>query len=328
MQRREFITLLGSAAAAWPLTARAQQAERMRRIGVHLGFNAGDPEAQPLIAAFQQGLKELGWTDGRNVRLDYHWATANPDRVKADVAELVQTTPDVILVNSTPAVRDLQQATSTVPIVFISIADPIRSGFVASLAHPGGNITGLTNFEATTGGKWLQLLKELAPRTTRAALIFNPNTHSGQFFRLLEAAGPTLGVKPVQTPVLDTAGIERALASLGGDKNVGLLVMPDIFTTVNRALIISLAARYGLPTMYPYRLFVKDGGLMSYSVDQPDLYRRAASYVDRILKGENPANLPVEQPTKFELVINLKTAKALGIDVSLQLQQRADEVIE
>ena len=237
MQRRHFITLIGGAAAAWPLAARAQQAERMRRIGVHLGFNAGDPEAQPLIAAFQQGLKELGWTDGRNVRLDYHWATANPDRVKADVAELVQTTPDVILVNSTPAVRALQQATSTVPIVFISIADPIRSGFVASLAHPGGNITGLTNFEASMGGKWLQLLKELAPRTTRAALIFNPNTHSGQFFRLLEAAGPTLGVKPVQTPVLDTAGIERALASLGGDKKVGLLVMPDIFTTINRALI-------------------------------------------------------------------------------------------
>jgi putative tryptophan/tyrosine transport system substrate-binding protein len=329
VRRREFITLVGAAAAAWPLAARAQQPSGMRHIGMLMsGPKENDPEAQALVMAFQQGLLELGWIDGRDIRFDYRWATADPDRVGADATDLVQSAPDAIVVNSTPAARAFQQATRAVPIVFVGIADPVRTGVVLSLGHPGGNITGLTNFEASMGGKWLELLKEIAPRTKRVALIFNPDTHSGQFFQSLETEGPSLGIEAVQTPVHNVAEIERALASFDGDANVGLVAMPDIFTSAHRDLIISLAAKYRLPAVSWIRSFAAGGGLMSYGVDMHDLFRRAASYVDRILKGANPADLPVQQPNKFDFVINLKTAKALGLTVPPLLLAAADEVIE
>jgi putative ABC transport system substrate-binding protein len=328
MRRRDFISLVGGALAASPLKVRAQQPERMRRIGVLMALNEHDPQGQADVVAFQQALLELGWIDGRNIRLDYRWATGDPDRVRAEATDLVQSAPDAIVVNSTPAARALQQSTRALPIVFVAIADPVRTGVVLSLAHPGGNITGFTNFEAAISGKWLELLKEIAPRTTRVALIFNPDTHSGQFFQSLEAEGRSLGIETVQTPVHNEMEIERALASFNEEANVGLVSMPDIFTTAHRDLIISLATKYRLPAVSAFRLFAADGLLMSYGIDGLDLFRRAASYVDRILNGAKPADLPVQQPTKFELVINLKTAKALGLTVPTALHAQADEVIE
>jgi ABC-type uncharacterized transport system substrate-binding protein len=326
--RRKFLVALGGAVAAWPLAARAQQPSGMRRIGVLMGVKQDNPQEQAGVVAFQQALLELGWIDGRNIRLDYRWATGDPDRVRADARDLVQSAPDAIVANSTPAARAFQQATRAVPIVFVAVADPVRTGVVLSLAHPGGNITGFTNFEASMGGKWLEFLKEIAPRTTRVALIFNPDTHSGQFFQSLEAVGPSLGIEAVQTPLHNAAEIERALASFNGEANVGLVAMPDIFTAEHRDLIISLATKYRLPAISWIRSFAAGGGLMSYGVDLPDLFRRAAAYVDRILKGAKPADLPVQQPTKFELVINLKTAKALGLTVPPLLLAAADEAIE
>jgi putative ABC transport system substrate-binding protein len=287
-----------------------------------------DPEAQGRVAAFREGLEKFGWTDGRNIRIETRWGVADANSIKQIATELVALHPDVILTNNTPTVRAFQQATRPMPIVFVSIADPIRTGFVLSLARPGGNITGFTNFEASMGGKWLELLKEIAPRTTRVALIFNPDTHSGQFFQSIEAASSSLGIEAVQTPVHDAAEIERALASFNGEANVGLVSMPDSFTTVHSGLIISLARKYRLPAVSWIRSFAASGGLMSYGVDLPDLYRRAASYVDRILKGAKPADLPVQQPNKFDFVINLKTAKALGLTVPPLLIASADEVIE
>ena len=326
MRRRDFIRLVGGAATGWPLAARAQQPSGMRRIGVLMGVKQDNPQEQVGLVEFQQALLELGWIDGRNVRLDYRWAT--PDGVKAAATDMVQSAADAIVVTSTPGARAFQQATRAVPIVFVAIADPVRTGLVQSLAHPGGNITGFTNFEASMGSKWLELLKETAPRTTRVALIFNPDTHSGQFFQTLEAAGPSIGIEPVQTPVHNAAEIERALASFNGEPNVGLVAMPDIFTAYHRDLIISLATKYRLPAISWLRSFPAGGGLMSYGIDLPDLFRRAASYVDRILKGAKPADLPVQQPTKFELVINLNTAKALGLTVPATVLAQADEVIE
>jgi ABC-type uncharacterized transport system substrate-binding protein len=323
--RRKFLATLG-AAAAWPLAAHAQQRDQVQRIGVMLGFNAGDPEAQPLIAAFKRGLQDLGWVEGRNIEFDYRWPAADPELIRAYAAELVRTTPSVILVNSTPATAIFRQETRTVPIVFVNIADPVRSGFVASLANPGGNLTGLTNFEGAMGGKWLELLREIAPDRRRAALLFNPNTHSGQYFGLIESIAPSIGMQSTQLPVQDTAGIERAIASLGRD--AVLVVMPDTFAAVHRDLIVASAAQYRVPAIYPFRFFITAGGLISYGIDLVDLYRRAASYVDRILKGTKPAELPVELPTKFELVVNLKTAKALGLKIQESFLVRADEVIE
>ena len=293
----------------------------MRRIGVLMALKEDDPQEQADVVAFQQALLELGWIDGRNIGLDYRWATGDPDRVRADATDLVQSAPDAIVVNSTPAARAFQRATHALPIVFVAIADPVHTGVVLSLAHPGGNITGFTNFEAAISGKWLELLKEVAPRTTRVALIFNPDTHSGQFFQSLEAEGPSLGLETVQTPVHNEAEIERAVASFNEEANVGLVSMPDIFTTAHRDLIISLATKYRLPAVSAFRLFAADGLLMSYGIDGLDLFRRAASYVDRILKGAKPADLPVQQPTKFELVINLRTAKAFGLTVPPALRQ-------
>ena len=263
MKRREFITLLGSAAATWPLTAHAQQPERMRRIAILTSPAENTPQGPAGVAAFRQGLEKLGWTDGRNIRIETRWGLADANSIQRIATDLVQSAPDAIVVGSTPAARAFQQATRAVPIVFVAIADPVRTGVVLSLAHPGGNITGFTNFEASMGGKWLELLKEIAPRTTRVALIFNPDTHSGQFFQLLEAAGPSLGIETVQTPVHNAAEMERALASFSGEANVGLVAMPDSFTSAHDDLIISLATKYRLPAVSWTRPFAAEGGLMS-----------------------------------------------------------------
>ena len=326
MKRRAFITLLGGAAYVWPVAARAQQGSAMRRVGVMLSFGSDDPEAQPLISAFKKGLQDRGWTEDRNIKFDYRWPAADPELMRTYAAELVRATPSAILVNSTPGTGILRDLTGSVPIVFVNIADPVRSGFVANLAHPGGNLTGLTNFEGAMGGKWLELIKEVTPDRKRAGLLFNPSTHSGQYFRLIDTIAPSIGMESIQLPVQDAAGIERAIASLGHD--AVLVVMPDTFAFVHRDLILALTAQHRLPAIYPFRFFVVDGGLMSYGIDQVDLYRRAASYVDRILKGTKPADLPVQLPTKFELVVNLKTAKALGLKIPESFLVRADEVIE
>jgi putative ABC transport system substrate-binding protein len=290
--------------------------------------NETDPETQRLLGAFKKGLRDLGWIEGRNIEVDVRWAAADPERIRAHAVDLIGKRPGVILVNNTPATRILHQETRSVPVVFVSIADPVRSGLVASLANPGGNLTGLINFESTMGGKWLGLLKEIAPERTRAGLLFNPKTHSGQYFGLIETAARSLGMEAIQLPVDDEAGIERAAASLGRDGNAGLVIMPDGFTYVHRDRIVALAAQHRLPAIYPFRFFVDAGGLISYGFNEADLYRRAASFVDRILRGAGPGSLPVELPTKFEFVVNLKAAKELGLRIPESFLQAADEVIE
>jgi putative ABC transport system substrate-binding protein len=328
MRRRDFITLLGSAAATWPLAARAQQGERIRRVGVVMVTKETDPETPLRAMAFRQALAKLGWSEGRNVVIDFRFGTGDLNRFRAQAKELTGVTPDVIVAESTPATVALHQETAAVPIVFLQVANPIGSGLVASLARPGANLTGFTNFEPTMGGKWLELLKEIAPGVTRAVAIFNPETHSGQYWQSMEAAAPSLAVQFNRAPARQAAGIESAVAGLAREPNGGVVVMPDAFTLAHRELIVALTDRHRLPTIYPFRAFVDTGGLLSYGIDQVDIYRQAASYVDRILKGEKPAELPVQAPTKFELIVNLKTAKALGLDVPWILQQRADEVIE
>jgi putative tryptophan/tyrosine transport system substrate-binding protein len=328
MRRRKFITLLGGAAVAWPLAARAQQRERMRRIGVLIAFTSDDPEGQARLMAFAQGLQELGWTVGRNVRIDTRWAAGDADLYRRYAAELIALAPDVILANGGPALGPLQQATRSIPIVFVNVADPVGGGFVASLARPGGNSTGFTLFEYNTSGKWLELLKEIAPRVTRAAVIRDPTSTSGigQFAAIQGAAG-SLGVELSPIDVRDAGEIERAVTAFARAPNGGLIVT-SAGSAVRRNLIITLADRQRLPAIYPYRYFVTSGGLISYGPDIVDQYRRAAGYVDRILKGEKPADLPVQAPTKYELVLNLKTAKALGLDVAPMVLARVDEVIE
>jgi putative ABC transport system substrate-binding protein len=330
MKRREFITLLGGAAAAWPLAARAQQGERVRRIGFLQGLAESDPEAQARIVAFRQALEALGWTEGRNIHIDYRFAGGEPARVQAYAIELVNAAPDLIVAVSTPAAAALKQATRTIPIVLAVVNDPLGQGFVASLARPGGNITGFANIEFTIVGKWLELLKEMAPSVRRVAIIFNPLTapYYPVFLRELGAAPARLPAELAATPVRDEGEIEAAIAALAREPGGGLIAASDLFTNTHRALIMALAERHRLPAVYANRQIVAEGGLMSYGPDQVDIARRAASYVDRILKGATPAELPVQQPTKFELAINLKTAKALGLTVSLNLQQLADEVIE
>jgi putative ABC transport system substrate-binding protein len=333
MKRREFITLLGGAAAAssnlWPLAARAQQPDRVRRIGVLLPLAEGDPEGQGYIKAFLQGLQALGWVPGRNLQIEYRWGGADSDRIRTYAGELVGLKPDVILAQTSLVMPPLQRETRTVPIIFMQINDPVESGLVASIARPGGNITGFTSFELTVGGKWLEMLKEIAPGVTRVAVILNP-VQSPQIaiLRAIEAVAPSVGVAVTVAGVQDAAGIEQAVSTFSRESNGGLIVLPNPITNGNRKLIIALAARHRLPAVYAYRYFVVDGGLMAYGVDLADLYRRAAGYVDRILKGEKPADLPVQAPTKYELVINLKTAKALGLTVPPTLLARADEVIE
>jgi putative ABC transport system substrate-binding protein len=331
MRRREFITLIGSAAVAWPLAARAQQAVGMRRIGVLMGYAANDPLSQSWIAAFLQGLSELGWTDSRNLHIDYRWTSAGVERFKQFAKELVALKPEVILANTTPVTAALQGETTDIPIIFVPVSDPVGAGFVASLARPGGNITGFINFEESMGGKWLELLKEIAPAIKHAAIMFNPDTSAGgggYFLHSFEAAGAALGVKPIVAPVRSPSEIETVIGDLAREPDGGLVLMPDVFLLINRKQVMTLAERHKLPVVYWLGVFAKEGGLLGYGPDYHDLFHRSASYVDRILKGEKPSNLPVQVPIKFELVINLKTAKALGLDVSLSLQQRANEVIE
>jgi putative tryptophan/tyrosine transport system substrate-binding protein len=329
VKRRAFITLVGGAAAAWSLAARAQQApDRMRRIGALIGTAENDPEAPRRVGEFRQALAKLGWSEGRNIVIDFRWGAGDPNRMRAQAKELIGISPDVVVAESTPAAVALRQETAVVPIVFLQVANPIGSGLVASLAHPGANLTGFTNFEPTIGGKWLELLKEIAPGVTHAVAIFNPETHSGQYWNSLETAAPSLAVEFNRAPARDAAAIESAVARLAHEANGGVLVMPDSFTLAHRELIVTLTARHRLPAIYPYRVVTESGGLLSYGVDQVEFFRRAASYVDRILKGEKPADLPVQAPTKFELIVNLKTAKALGLEVPDRLLAIADEVIE
>ena len=331
IRRRDFITLLGGAAAAWPLAARGQQAERIRRIGVLVGFAASDVEAQARVTAFRQKLQELGWTEGSNVRIHERWAAGDAERMRSYAAELVGLEPDVIVGVAVSAVIALRRATRSIAIVFTQVSDPIGSGLIESVALPGGNVTGFTNFESTMGSKWLELLKEIAPSVKRAAFIFNPKTAAGQgsfYLRPFEAAALALEVESVAAPVDDAAEIEKAIAVLGREPGGGLVVMPDAFTLVHRESLVDLATRHRLPAVYPFRFFATRGGLVSYGINPTEQFPRAATYVDRILKGAKPNDLPVQAPTKFELVINLKTAKALGLDVPPMLLARADEVIE
>ena len=330
MKRREFITLLGGA-AAWPLGARAQQGERIRRVGVLMGYAQNDPEARARSSVFLEGLQQAGWENGRNVQVDFRWGGANVDAYDALAKDVVEQQPDVILANTTPVTAALQRQTRTIPIVFVIVSDPVGAGFVASLSRPGGNITGFINFEAPMSGKWLELLKEVAPRVTRAAIMFNPKTAPGggaYFLPPFETAASALGVQPQAIGVGAPSEIESAIAALGSERNSGLVVSTDSFMTVHRKLVIALAERYKLPVVYPLGVFARDGGLLGYGPDYHDLFRRSASYVDRVLRGAKPAELPVQVPIKFELAINQKTAQALGLDVPATLLARADEVIE
>jgi putative tryptophan/tyrosine transport system substrate-binding protein len=328
MNRRDVITVLGGVAAAWPLAARAQQGERMWRIGVLQGVAADYPPAQPQNAAFLQGLQQLGWTDGRNVRIDIRWAAGNAADARKYAAELVALAPDVILAAGV-IVEPLLQATRTVPIVFVIVPDPVGSGLVDSLSRPGGNVTGFMMFEYSLSGKWLELLKEIAPSVTRAAVLWDPAIPAGiGQFAVIQSVAPSVGVDVSPVNVRDAAEIERAVAAFAHSANGGLIVTASALTAVHRDLIIALAAQHKLPAVYIERYFVAAGGLISYGPNFADQYRRAAGYVDRILKGEKPADLPVQAPTKYELIINLKTAKALGLAVPQSILARADEVIE
>jgi putative tryptophan/tyrosine transport system substrate-binding protein len=329
MKRREFITLLGAVAAAWPLATRAQQGEQMRRIGVLMSFAADHPESQPRLAAFQQGLQQLGWIDGRNVRIDHYWGGADANRIRKYAAELVALAPDVILANGSVVVAPLLQTTRAVPIVFVYVPDPVGAGFVDSLARPGGNATGFIQSEYGMSAKWLELLKEIAPGMTRAAVIRDPAITAGiGQFGAIQAVAPSVGVEVTPVNVRDAGDIERAVTAFARSSNGGLIVTGSALAQVHGDLIITLAARHKLPAVYFERFFITRGGLISYGPNFVDQFRRAASYVDRILKGEKPADLPVQAPTKYELAINVKTAKALGIEVPTTLLARADEVIE
>ena len=328
--RREFIVTLGSAVFAWPLAARAQT-ERMRRIGVLMSYAESDSDAQAWYAAFQEGLQKLGWTAGRNTQIDTRWATPDDaESMRRFAKGLVALQPDLLLSSTTPTTSALLQQTRTIPIVFAIVADPIGSGFVANFARPGGNVTGFIFTEPTMAGKWLELLKEIAPRITRAAMLFNPTsaTYAEYWLKPFKAAAPSFAVEAIAAPVRDRSELETVIAAQAREPNGSLIAMPDSFTDAHRVEITSLAARYRLPAVYPFRFFAEVGGLLSYGVDRTDNFRRAAAYVDRILKGEKPAELPVQAPTKYELVINLKTAKALGLEIPPKLLARADQVIE
>jgi putative ABC transport system substrate-binding protein len=330
VRRRQFIRLLlGGAAAAWPIVARGQQADRVRRIGVLMGLVASDPEAQSRVAAFENGLQHLGWIKGRNIKIEYRWA-GDGSVLRDHVAEVLAMGPDLILANSTPVTSALREQSNSVPIVFTQVTDPVGQGLVSNLAHPGGNLTGFTSFEFSIGTKWLEVLKQTAPRVTRVALVFDPKSapFADLFLGPVEAAAPSFSVTPIAAPVRAAADVDHVFDSLARESNGGLMVLSDISMTNHREAIIALAARHRVPAVYPFRYFAASGGLMSYGTDVADVFGRAAGYVDRILKGTSPAELPVQAPTKYELVINLKTAKALGLDVPPTLLARADEVIE
>jgi putative tryptophan/tyrosine transport system substrate-binding protein len=329
MQRREFIAALGSAAIL-PLAAGAQQTAPMRSIGVLSGFAEDDPLGQSFIAAFAQGLVKLGWTDGRNIRIDYRWGAGNNEHMRAFASELIALRPDVLFAESTASLAPLRQATRSIPIVFTRVADPIGGGFVQSLARPGGNITGFLVDEPPLASKWVQLLQKMAPGLQRAAYLFNPDVapHAGEFFRHAEAGAASLMIDMIAAAVRNDTELENAVESLAREPNGGLVVGGDAFTTGPRKTIIALASQHRVPAIYPAEFEAKDGGLISYGIDYPDGYRQAAGYVDRILRGAKPADLPVQAPTKYELVINLKTAKAMGLDVSADMLSIANEVIE
>ena len=328
MKRREFITLVGGAAAGWPLAARAQQPDRMRLIGVPMGYVESDRVAQSWLAAFRGALPKLGWTEGSNLRIELRWSADDPDRMRTLAKELVDLRPNAILGVTTPVIAALARETRTISIVFTGVSDPIGSGFAANLAHPGGNITGFTVNDPAVGGKWVELLKEIAPRTVRVALLFNPATAVPLQYSLpsIQAAAFSFAIQVNAAPVHAKDEIERVIAAQTRDPDGGLIVMPDVFNDVNRELIVALAARYSVPAIYFNRFF--SGGLISYGDVRSEQFRLAAGYIDRILKGEKPADLPLQVPTKFELIINLKAAKALGLEVPPSLLARADEVIE
>jgi putative ABC transport system substrate-binding protein len=328
--RRDFVTLLGGA-AAWPLAARAERLDRtIRRIGVLMPFAPDDPEALLRVAALEQGLRDLGWVHSRNIHVDYRWATEDADRLRHEAAALVATAPDVIIANSTPVVAELRKLTTTLPMVFVQVTDPVGSGFVPNLSRPGSNVTGFTNFEFSISGKWLQTLKEVAPAVRRAAVLFNPQTapFAEGLLQPIEAAGHTFAVATLAAPATDSAAINATVTAFAHMADGGLIVLPDVSNTRRREQIIALAAQHRLPAIYPYRYFAVSGGLISYGTDVADVFRRAAGYVDRIFKGEKPGDLPVQAPSKYETVVNLKTAKTLGLDRSPMLLARADEVIE
>jgi len=329
MRRREFITLLSGAAVAWPIAARAQQAEQMRRIGVLMNRATDEPEDQAYLAAFRQALQQMGWPDGRKVQIDYRWASGDADLVRKYAAELVALAPDVILAAGSPSVAALQRVSRSLPIVFVRVSDPVGGGLVDSLARPGGNVTGFMQFEYSFSGKWLELLKQIAPQVTRAAVLRNADNRAGTGeFAAIQSMAQSLDVELRPVDTRDAGEIERAVTAFARSPNGGLIVAPSATTGGNRDLIVTLAARHKLPAVYADRSEAAGGGLVSYGVDRVDQFRRAAGYVDRILKGEKPADLPVQAPTKYELVINLKTAKTLGITVPPSLIARADEVIE
>jgi putative ABC transport system substrate-binding protein len=328
MRRREFITLAGGA-ATWPLTVRAQQGRQMRTVGVLMNVAADDTETKARMAAFMQGLEKLGWTDGHNVRITYRWSGSDADHIRKAAVELVALAPDVILTQTSLATAALLQATRTVPIVFTIVSDPVGAGYVDSMAHPGGNATGFINYENSFAGKWLELLKQVAPRVTQVAVLRDPSVAAGiGQFTAIQSVAASLGVELRPVNVHDAGEIERAITTFAAVSNGGLIVTGSPQATANRALIIALAARYRLPAIYNVQFFVTDGGLLSYGTDNVDEFRRAAVYVDRILKGEKAADLPVQAPTKYELAINLKTAKALGLDIPETLLSTADQVIE
>jgi putative ABC transport system substrate-binding protein len=327
IRRREFMILLGAAVAAWPPAARAQQPDRVRRVGVLMGI-ADDFEGQARIAVFRQALQALGWSEGRNIQFIYRWSGGDVVHARQFAKELLDLRSDVILTNSTPATVAVRDITRATPTIFVQVSDPVGAGVVQSFARPDGNLTGFTNFDLLTAGKWLELLKRLAPNITRVAYLFNPNTAPLLYAKAVETAAPLLSIKSIPAAVHNVVEIERALEQIARESDSALLVLPDLFNATNRQSIIALAARHRLPAVYPFRYFVTSGGLMSYGTELLDTYRQAASYVDRILRGEKPADLPVQAPTKYELVINLKTAKALGLEVPPTLLARADEVIE
>jgi len=330
MRRREFITLLGGAATGWPLVAQAQQSERARRIGVLMARAASDPEGQKQAAALQRGIEDLGWSPGRNVEIEYRWPAGDASRAEALAKELVDWRPDILVANSTPSLVAARQATSTIPIVFVAIADPVAQGFVQSLARPGGNITGFGAEEPTMGAKWVQLLSEIAPRLKSITVIFNPDSapFARMFLPTMEAVHATSAFELIVSPVRDEIELSRAIAAAGRQQSGGLIALPDSFLNSRHEMIVALTAKQHLPAIYSVSEFTRSGGLIAYGIERADLFRRSASYVDRILKGEKAADLAVQQPSKFELVINLKTARTLGLSVPPTLLAAADEVIE
>jgi putative tryptophan/tyrosine transport system substrate-binding protein len=330
MRRRDFMTLVGGAATAWPLAARAQQAQRMRRVGVLIGFAETDPDVKSWFAAFRGALAKLGWTEGSNFQIELRWASDDPDRMTAFAKELVDLRPDAILSVTTPVTNALVRETQTIPIVIVTVADPIASGFVTNVGRPGGNVTGFALYEPSMGGKWLELLKRIAPGLTRVALLFNPTTSVPIKFYMasIQAGASSFTLQASAAPVHAQDEIEGVIAALAGNPGAGIIAMPDLFNTINRDVITAAAARYRIPAIYFFRSFADSGGLISYGPDFAEQYPRAAGYIDRILKGEKPGDLPIQMPIKVPLIINLRTANALGLDVPLGLLNAADEIIE